>query len=627
MESSFDFDQFKANQVEKFKDLRKLGLKVKLIEFPFKKPPLFSDEEFSNMDDEEIIDYIKTGPVNLAIMTGMPSGIVAVDADSNEAMKWVQSNLPPTPFKTLTPKGSHYLYRVLNEQVKNSVKFDCPKLGKTIDLDIRGKNGYVMAPGSLHPADHLLSSEDYKTLSDGDKILHALESKVYYQEESELSDIEYTDIPEFSNDWFKTTEPIEEVLLEAKKDVGHLLKPDERLKKRVQAYLETSKPAIEGKGGDTQTFKIACDLVNGFALTKDVALEFMLEFFNPKCVPPWNKEELESKIENASKYGDLDSGYLLRDKIENIKLETQTNLLTIDEFLELKQDDVHWLVSNMLPMQGTSLLFAKPKTGKTTLIHQLAVSVAEGKEFLSREVTRGKVLLLNLEDNLQMKRKLFNSYSAEAKKNISLYTGHYLSDPPLQLEMMIRKVKPSLVIIDTVQKFLNISDANDYSLVYYRMSKLNNLSRKFNCHIVFLHHANKGSVGSGFDSIMGSTAFRATVDLSISMTEENGHRFIMSEGRYGSPIPKTQIKFDPDTGAVTLGTMDEEDLVTENAENKILSFLKKTNDEIKYSDLQNMVGLRKSIFLKAFKTIENEKVNVVTRGKGKGVKYVSLVLK
>lgn len=123
---------------------------------------------------------------------------------------------------------------------------------------------------------------------------------------------------------------------------------------------------------------------------------------------------------------------------------------------------------------------------------------------------------------------------------------------------------------------------------------------------------------------MGSTAFRGAVDVSIFMTEESGHRFIVSEGRYGIPIAKKQISFDVKTGAVNLGPMDEEDLVNENASNKILNFLKKHNAEIKYTDLQEMIGLRKSIFLNSFKLlVEKNKIIVITRGKG--VKYVSLV--
>ena len=35
---------------------------------------------------------------------------IVVDADTPEAMGWVDNNLPPSPFKVVTGKGMHYYY-------------------------------------------------------------------------------------------------------------------------------------------------------------------------------------------------------------------------------------------------------------------------------------------------------------------------------------------------------------------------------------------------------------------------------------------------------------------------------------------------------------------------------------
>ncbi len=617
----FDRDDFISNQVKTYLDYKKMGILLKPIKLGCKQPPLFTDSQLESMSDEEILGFIKSRPVNLAIMTGSKSGVIAVDADSEEAMNWMVKNLPETPLVTITPRGEHRLYRSNDEDVGSTIKFTCPDSKKIIDLDTRGRNAYVMAPGSLHPASHLLDKAEYSKMSDEEKLSHAIKAGIYYRSKSDLGEFSIDLLPEFKKEWFKKDRNEEEESLISPMFSRQV---DDRLHRRVEMYLKGSKPAVEGSGGDVQTFKVVSDLVRGFTLSKEDTLVFFNEYYNPKCEPSWSKEDILKKIDNASKYGDLEIGYLLKENPSEQNFTKKPMFFSVGEFLKQKAVKVPWLISGLLPAQGTSILFAKPKTGKTTLALQAAVDVAQGTKFLSRDVAQGSVLMLLLEDNLQMTRDKFSTYSDEAKAKIYLYSGNYLVDPFHELESMIKELRPTFIIIDTLQKFLNITDANDYSLVYSKMSILNNLSRTYSCHILFLHHANKSSSGSGFDSIMGSTAFRGAVDVSIFMTEEGGHRFIVSEGRYGTPIAKKQISFDVKTGAVNLGLMDEEDLVNENAASKILNFLKKNNAEIKYSDLQEMIGLRKSNFLNAFKMLV-EKNEIITTTRGKGVKYVSLV--
>lgn len=60
---------------------------------------------------------------------------------------------------------------------------------------------------------------------------------------------------------------------------------------RIKAYIEAVPPAIAGKGGDQQTFELACRLYQGFALTKEQTLAW-LRIYNARCQPPWCEKEL-----------------------------------------------------------------------------------------------------------------------------------------------------------------------------------------------------------------------------------------------------------------------------------------------------------------------------------------------
>jgi hypothetical protein len=81
--------------------------------------------------------------------------------------------------------------------------------------------------------------------------------------------------------------------------------------RQARAYLAKVAPAIEGQGGDQQTFTAACSLVLGFGLSPEDALPLMLEY-NQRCTPPWTVEELWHKLTKANELECDDRGWRVR---------------------------------------------------------------------------------------------------------------------------------------------------------------------------------------------------------------------------------------------------------------------------------------------------------------------------
>jgi hypothetical protein len=67
---------------------------------------------------------------------------------------------------------------------------------------------------------------------------------------------------------------------------------------RIARYMAATPAAISGNHGHPQTFKVACDLVNGWALPPLCALTW-LRIYNERCQPRWTPEELQHKIDDA----------------------------------------------------------------------------------------------------------------------------------------------------------------------------------------------------------------------------------------------------------------------------------------------------------------------------------------
>jgi hypothetical protein len=69
---------------------------------------------------------------------------------------------------------------------------------------------------------------------------------------------------------------------------------------RIAKYLAACHPAESGNSGHNQTFKVACLLYNGWALSVDDTLA-CLKVYNRKCLPPWSERELIHKAQSAAR--------------------------------------------------------------------------------------------------------------------------------------------------------------------------------------------------------------------------------------------------------------------------------------------------------------------------------------
>jgi hypothetical protein len=88
--------------------------------------------------------------LNVAIATGIVSGIFVVDVDNLDAevelrrLEAEHGGLPST-VEVITARGRHVYFRLPETSVRNSAGKIAP------GIDVRGDGGYVLAPPSIHP--------------------------------------------------------------------------------------------------------------------------------------------------------------------------------------------------------------------------------------------------------------------------------------------------------------------------------------------------------------------------------------------------------------------------------------------------------------------------------------------
>jgi hypothetical protein len=215
---------------------------------------------------KEIYEWFGAAAMNLAVITGAISGVVVIDADEPEALRWLVRRLPYTPWQTKTARGFHLYYRHPGVRVPNRARLETRE-GK-LKIDVRGDGGYVIAPGSIHA-----SGAEY--LEGGDWSEPRERVRVFWPG--------WLARPERRATPVKTPHPTGEAFA------------------RARAYLAAiPRPEIY-HGSDAATLYAACRLVRGFGLCAVEAEALLWEWAGGRA--GWTREWVARKVAHAQRYG------------------------------------------------------------------------------------------------------------------------------------------------------------------------------------------------------------------------------------------------------------------------------------------------------------------------------------
>lgn len=323
--------------------------------------------------------------------------------------------------------------------------------------------------------------------------------------------------------------------------------PRGALSKRTLEFFINGAP--DGKR-NVLLFKAAKDMQEqGYSRDEVIAkLEAMISSGGSWATDYVNEKDLEC-IDNAFKDDpmyDKRKGDIIRPSVFNFK--------TLDEFVQ-EAEEISWLVDGLLSDGGFSLIVGPPKGGKSTLIRQAALSVAHGEPFLGRNVTQGGVLYLTFEEQGGLLKQQFNAAGRKPGDDIRVHVGNVFENREVvyrDLEAAIMEYSPSLLVLDTIFDAFHLESINDYGEVKESLARLRTIARDTGCHILGVHHTNKG--GEGNNSIMGSNGIHAALDTLIRFVQEGERRYLFTNGKGGTHFIDQEIIFDHKTQRYALGS-------------------------------------------------------------------------
>lgn len=220
---------------------------------------------------------------------------------------------------------------------------------------------------------------------------------------------------------------------------------------------------------------------------------------------------------------------------------------------ELAPEQIHGVLR-----KGHKMLISGPsKAGKSFLMMQLAMAMAEGLPFLGMQVEKGKVLYMNLEiDDNSFKNRLWDIYEKKGVKShgsIAIWNlrGHAMTMTDL-VPKIVRKAKdfkPDMIILDPIYKVIT-GDENNASEMGQFCNQFDKVIRSLGCSMVYCHHHSKGAQGAkkSVDRSSGSGVFArdpdAILDLTpLELTNEQKN-MVQDKGSYPFRIEFTLREFE-----------------------------------------------------------------------------------
>ena len=188
------------------------------------------------------------------------------------------------------------------------------------------------------------------------------------------------------------------------------------------------------------------------------------------------------------------------------------------------------LIKGVLRLGHKMLISGSSKAGKSFLLMELCIAIAEGLTWLSFPCRKGRVLYVNLEiDPASCVHRFLNIYKALGippthMDDIIIWNlrGHAVPLDQLvpKLVRRVRDLHLDAIIIDPIYKVIT-GDENSASDMAAFCNQFDRICNETNCSVIYCHHHSKGAQGAkrAMDRASGSGVFARDPDAQLDMIE------------------------------------------------------------------------------------------------------------
>ena len=335
-----------------------------------------------------------------------------------------------------------------------------------------------------------------------------------------------------------------------------------KLPGKVQQYLAyTDVP--RGADRSTTLWELACRLAEIGMPTNEIAVLLGASV--------WNK--YQSRADNWQRLLELGSKAVAQTPArEPDEAAAGPQFVTMADMMRTPSASDTWLIEKVWSAESHGILAGEPKTFKSLLTLEMAVSVATGKPFLGRfEVPNpGPVVVVQEENPLYyMQDRLVKVLTARGplpREPIKMGNRQYavgtapelditflnrqgflLNKPAYRelLEKHIEATKPTLLILDPLYDMIENLDENESVEVRPVLRWLKQVSARYRLSVVLVHHWRKASSGGGRPGqrISGAHVFHAWLDSALyaEQGKKPGDLILHRELRSSAPLGSLNV--------------------------------------------------------------------------------------
>jgi len=258
---------------------------------------------------------------------------------------------------------------------------------------------------------------------------------------------------------------------------------------------------------------------------------------------------------------------------------------SLDSLLETKFPPVRWVVQDLIPREGITIISAAPGSYKTWLMMDIALSVAQGGKMFGRYPTNQTgVLIVDEESGPRLLHERFKRLQAPKGVAISYLsrTGKKVDEAYIQALVGICKSNGiGFVIFDSLVRF-HRGDENASK----DMAELLDLFKRLadnSIAVLIAHHNRKSMQGASSSSadMRGSSDILAAIDCHIALNRRRSDEHIdviQTKNRYMQEIRPFRLRFVSDLDSSTFLFENEQPNkkdVEESLKTEILNHLRK----------------------------------------------------
>jgi hypothetical protein len=291
-----------------------------------------------------------------------------------------------------------------------------------------------------------------------------------------------------------------------------------------------------------------------------------------------------------------------------------------------------WLIERLWTHQAVGIIGGSPKSGKTWLALDMAVSVASGAPCLGTfpVSSPGPVLLYAAEDSAATLRSRVETLSRLHKVDFERLDVHMITVDSLRLdrpdhqdrlESTLQLYKPALLVLDPLVR-VHAIDENVAGQVAALLGYLRSLQRNTGAAIALIHHLRKNAspAGAAGYSLRGSGDLYAWTDSFLYLCMHQGQRSLAAEHRSApafGPAPIELVQSDPNGPYLKITTANETqcEALQDGLASRILELLSTAPEPLTIDALRTRLQVRNQRVVEAIRSLAAEgKIKRQTRG-------------